>query len=76
MNSRGVVGSDQGDAVTTILPAQEKQISNEHPESEAEASVLEVFKPDLRLYLALGTLSVAGLAAALDGTSIGPALPV
>ncbi len=33
-------------------------------------------KPDWSLYLALGTLSIIGLAASLDGTSISPALPV
>lgn len=35
-----------------------------------------IFKPDLGLYLAFGTLSIVGLAASLDATSISPALPV
>lgn len=35
-----------------------------------------VFEPNLALYLAFGTLSIVGLAASLDATSISPALPV
>jgi MFS family permease len=36
----------------------------------------EEFSPGWSLYISLGTLSIIGLAASLDGTSISPALPV
>lgn len=37
---------------------------------------LSVFEPGWHLYLSFGILSVIGLAASLDATSISPALPV
>jgi MFS family permease len=36
----------------------------------------EEFSPGWSLYISLGTLSIIGLAASIDGTSISPALPV
>lgn len=36
----------------------------------------EEFSPSWSLYISLGTLSIIGLAASIDGTSISPALPV
>jgi len=53
---------------------EKSSLQSAAPSTCADSST--IFKPDLGLYLAFGILSIVGLAASLDATSIGPALPV
>lgn len=70
----------------TILNASSSSL-DEHPRVGRKATCdsticlrftpsLSSFDPGWRLYLSFGVLSIVGLTASLDATSIGPALPV
>ena len=59
---------------STHSTEEKSSLQSAAPSTCADSST--IFKPDLGLYLAFGILSIVGLAASLDATSIGPALPV
>ena len=72
MTASHINGEDESQTSFTVVSAINPSPSRKPPQRVRP----EPFKPDWSLYLALGTLSIIGLAASLDGTSISPALPV
>lgn len=72
MTASHIHGEDESQTPFTVVSA-----IHSFPSRKSSQRVRpEPFKPDWSLYLALGTLSIIGLAASLDGTSISPALSV